>query len=124
MGISEDCLYLNIFKPTTVVTPLPVLVFYHGGGSLYGGSGQGVPHLYNGTNLINAAPSGSKVIVVTVNYRLGVFGCLYLQSLVDEDINKQYNTGGVQNSIDVQQSLKWIQNNIGVCVCVYVLFVC
>ena len=73
--MSEDCLYLNVFTPE-LPSPqnpnpkLPVVVFMHGGQYL-GGSG-GVP-LYDGADLAR----NQKVVVVTTNYRLGVFGALY-----------------------------------------------
>lgn len=68
---SEDCLYLNIYTPNLEPTAqLPVIVFFHGGDYI-GGSG-GVP-LYDGSDLSR----NQNVVVVTINYRLGVLGALY-----------------------------------------------
>lgn len=66
---SEDCLYLNIWRPQTTDdgTKLPVIVFIHGGSNVVGAS---YDPIYLGGNLANNA----NVIVVTVAYRLGVMG--------------------------------------------------
>lgn len=93
--VSEDCLYLNIYTPNIEPTAnLPVVVFFHGGNYI-GGSG-GVP-LYDGSDLAR----NQNVVVVTTNYRLGVFGALY--------------TGTVKSNFhvtDQRQSLIFIQKVI------------
>jgi para-nitrobenzyl esterase len=63
---SEDCLYLNIWKPTNATGRLPVLVWIYGGGWVNGGSS---PATYSGANL---AKEG--ILVANFNYRIGHFG--------------------------------------------------
>src|SRR5690606_31616863 len=66
-GISEDCLYLNVWSPSTKGTDaLPVLVYFYGGGFV---AGDGSEPRYDGASM---AKKG--IVVVTVNYRLGLFG--------------------------------------------------
>jgi para-nitrobenzyl esterase len=65
-GLSEDCLYLNIWSPAgTDKKALPVLVYFYGGGFL---AGDGSEPRYDGASM---AKKG--IVVVTVNYRLGLF---------------------------------------------------
>jgi len=96
---SEDCLTLNIWTNSDKKN-LPVMVFIHGGGFINGGSGD---PLYNGANL---AASGD-VVVVTINYRLNIFGFMNFAS-VDSDFE---GTGylGLQDQI---AALTWIKENI------------
>jgi carboxylesterase type B len=92
---SEDCLYLNVYTPNLESTAnLPVLIFIHGGNYI-GGSG-GVP-LYDGGDLART----QNIVVVTINYRLGVFGALY--------------TGTVKGNFhltDQRESMKFVQKVI------------
>ncbi|VIO89633.1 Carboxylesterase family protein [Brugia malayi] len=64
--ISEDCLYLNIFTPSTSLVSRPVIVFFHGGNFQTGSSNEWPGHVL----------SSRGIVVVTVNYRLGAFGFL------------------------------------------------
>ncbi len=64
---NEDCLFLNIYTPKQITRKLEVMIWVHGG-SFKTGSGQ----MYNGSNLA----SSQDLIVVTINYRLGIFGFL------------------------------------------------
>lgn len=64
---SEDCLYLNIWRPSTTDTNLPVIVFFHGGSNV---SGYTADPMYDGANLARTA----NAVVVTPNFRLGIFG--------------------------------------------------
>ena len=64
--LSEDCLYLNVFSPDTNSGPSPVMVYIHGGGYLFGSS------VYRPGDML--ALQG--VVVVTIQYRLGVLGFL------------------------------------------------
>ncbi|HSW03509.1 carboxylesterase/lipase family protein [Aquabacterium sp.] len=64
---SEDCLYLNIWRPASDETRLPVIVFIHGGSNV---SGYTADPVYDGAKLAKTA----NAVVVTVNYRLGIFG--------------------------------------------------
>jgi para-nitrobenzyl esterase len=90
---SEDCLFLNIWVPKTNNSSLPVRVWFHGGGYTAGFSDD-----YDGENLAHLSQS----IIVTINYRLGLFGFFPLANLTP------YNLGW----IDQQLALQWVQENI------------
>lgn len=101
-AISEDCLTLNIWAPAAKSgRKLPVMVWIHGG-SLLNGSGS-LPH-YAGDHL-----AARGVIVVTINYRLGVLGFL-----AHPDLNRESGHGGSGNYglLDQIAALKWINRNI------------
>ncbi len=99
---SEDCLGLNIWTPAKQQSDkLPVLVYIHGG-AFKGGSGSVA--LYNGENL---AKKG--IVVVTINYRLGIFGFFTHPELSQESLQ---NTSGNYGLLDQIAALKWIQKNI------------
>jgi len=96
---NEDCLSLNIYTPTLKKQPrLPVLVWVHGG-SMTGGSGSG----QNG----HAFADKDSVVTITINYRLGVFGFLYLA-----DVDPKYRSSGNNGLQDLMLSLRWIKENI------------
>ncbi|SDF73202.1 carboxylesterase/lipase family protein [Terriglobus roseus] len=95
---NEDCLYLNIFTPTKIEGPLPVFVWIHGGG-FTGGS----PVDVDGTVFAR-----DGVIMVTVAYRLGVFGFLDWSPLLGADYADSANNG----LRDLVMSLRWIHENI------------
>jgi para-nitrobenzyl esterase len=95
---NEDCLYLNVFAPPVRFQKLPVLMFIHGGGSF---DGEGSD--YDGSKL---ALQG-QMVVVTMNYRLNLFGFLAVPSL-DNEGHLFANYGW----LDQQMVLKWIQRNI------------
>ena len=109
----EQCLYLNIYKPlvTSNNSPLPVLVWIHGGGHKRGCASERIPILFNGTNIINNAPPDQPVIIVTINYRLGVLADMFLEELIEED--PQWPTAGNYMYLDMLSALRWIQKNIG-----------
>ena len=71
---SEDCLYLNIWRPASAETNLPVIVFIHGGSNV---SGYTADPVFDGATLAKTA----NAVVVTANYRVGIFGWLYLPQL-------------------------------------------
>lgn len=97
---SEDCLFLNVWTGATLSTEKrPVMVFLPGGGFQFGGSAQPT---YDGSHL---AKNG--VVVVTLNYRFGVFGFLGLIGLDAEGTSS--GNYGLQDQI---AALKWIQQNI------------
>ena len=73
---SEDCLYLNVWRPATGEANLPVIVFIHGGSDV---SGYTADPVYDGAALAKAA----NAVVVTANYRVGIFGWLNLPQLKD-----------------------------------------
>ncbi len=100
--ISEDCLYLNIWTPAgTPEDKLPVLVFIHGGGF---SEGSGSVAVYDGEEL---AKKG--IIVITVNYRLGLMGFFTHPELTAESPN---NASGNWGLLDQVAALKWVQHNI------------
>ena len=99
---SEDCLSLNVWTPKkTSIAKLPVMVWIHGGGYLQG-SGN-IPRLNN--------PEFVKqdVVLVTVNYRLNVFGFFAHPSLLQKSDNEMVGNYGL---LDVIAALEWIQMNI------------
>ena len=101
---SEDCLYLNVWTPTEQAEqPRPVMVWIHGGGFTVG---QGSYTNSDGRRL--AARAG--VVVVTVNYRLGVFGFLPHRLLSAED--PAYPASGNYGIQDQTAALRWVRDNI------------
>lgn len=106
MGInaptSEDCLYLNVWAPAERGDePLPVMVWIHGGGYVFGAGSQG---LYDGTALARRG-----VVLVTINYRLGPLGFLAHPALSKES---RYNASGNYGLMDQIAALRWVQRNI------------
>ena len=99
--VSEDSLYLNIWKPAGDVSGCPVLVYVHGG-SLQ--TGQPWYHDYSGEGLAREG-----VIVVNMGYRLGVFGFFADAELAEESPNK---TTGNYGLLDQIRALQWVQDNI------------
>lgn len=97
---SEDCLYLNIWTPNSDDKKRPVLVWIHGGAYV---TGSGSQSLYDGKNI---ATKGDMV-VITLNYRLGALGYLYLNDLLP-DLDVSPNNG----LLDQIEALKWIKENI------------
>ncbi|XP_036410356.1 neuroligin-1-like isoform X1 [Megalops cyprinoides] len=96
---SEDCLYLNIYVPTEddireSGSPKPVMVFIHGGSYM-----EGTGNMFDGSILA----SYGNVIVITVNYRLGVLGFL---STGDQAAKGNYGL------LDLIQALRWTSENI------------
>ncbi len=98
---SEDCLYLNVWSSMPSDKALPVMVWIHGG-ALTRGSGSGAT--YDGTEL---AKKG--VVLVTINYRLGVFGYMAHPELSAEAAS---GTSGNYGTSDQIQALRWVKNNI------------
>jgi para-nitrobenzyl esterase len=101
-GTSEDCLYLNVWKPiNTGKKPLPVLVYYYGGGFV---AGDGSEPRYDGASM---AEQG--IVAVTVNYRLGVFGLL-----AHTELSKESGKGSSGNYglMDQALALQWVYDNI------------
>jgi len=101
-GMSEDCLYLNVWRPNKA-GKFPVMVWIHGGG--YTGGAASTP-MYWGDRL---AEQGD-VVVVTTNYRLNIFGFFADPELRKEDPNR--STGGYA-TLDQVAALKWVNDNIG-----------
>ncbi len=101
-GVSEDCLYLNVWTPAKMDTKnLPVLVYFYGGGNVAGDASE--PR-YDGESM---AKEG--IVVVTTNYRLNVFGFLAHPELSDE---ASYKASGNYGLLDQNAALKWVNKNI------------
>lgn len=101
-GVSEDCLYLNVWTPAKRNTKnLPVLVYFYGGGF---SAGDGSEPRYDGE-----AMAKKGIVVVTCNYRLGVFGLLAHPELSNETA---YKSSGNYGLLDQLEALKWVQKNI------------
>ncbi len=96
---SEDCLTLNIFTRGAAKN-LPVMVYIPGGGFVNGGSGDPV---YNGTNFAAA----HDVVIVTLNYRLNVFGFMNFA-----DIDSDFADTGYLGLKDQIAALEWVKENI------------
>ena len=94
---NEDCLYLNVFTANTNAKR-PVLVWIHGGGYFDGASND-----YDPTKLVTRG----KLVVVTLNYRLNLFGFLAHPALDAEG-----HPGGNYGIMDMQAALKWVKQNI------------
>lgn len=102
-GLSEDCLTLNVIRPsgTSLNASLPVLFWIHGGGNMNGQS-----EFYNGTALVqHSITAGNPVVYVSINYRLGGFG--FLRSVEAKE-------AGVLNLglKDQYLALQWAAENI------------
>ncbi len=101
-GLSEDCLYLNIWTPAkNFHEKLPVLVYFYGGGMM---AGDGSEPRYDGESM-----SRKGIVAVTVNYRLTVFGFLSHPELTEES---PHHSSGNYGMLDQAAALKWVQNNI------------
>ncbi len=98
--VSEDSLYLNIWRPVSTKKDLPILVFIHGG-SLTSGSSSFED--YNGEEM---AKTG--VIMITITYRLGIFGYFAHEDLIKESKN---NTTGNYGLLDQIKALEWVNKN-------------
>ncbi len=100
---SEDCLYLNIWAPEGK-GPFPVFVWIHGGGFI---SGHGFEPIYDGS-----AFAREDIVVVTVEYRLGVFGFLDCGPLLNANGSPSYD-GSANNALrDLIAALEWLHANI------------
>ena len=95
---TEDCLYLDIRVPQSQNKNLPVMFWIHGGGNT-----SGTKDFYDFSRLV----AKKEVIVVSINYRLGIFG-FFTHSAIQ--------TAGVEPSnfgiLDIIEALKWVQKNI------------
>lgn len=99
---SEDCLYLNVWTPAERVDEgLPVLIYYNGGGLM---CGSGSEPRYDG-----AAMSREGIVVVTANYREGVFGFFAHHELTAES---DYQGSGNYGFLDQVAALQWVKDNI------------
>jgi len=99
---SEDCLYVNVWTPAKAAGDrLPVMVWTYGGGFTGGSGAEG---RYDGE-----AMAKKGVVVVTYNYRLGLFGFLAHPELTKES---GHNASGNYGMMDLAAALRWVQKNI------------
>ena len=98
---SEDCLYLNVFRPQTAEQNLPVYFWIHGGGNIVGGaSGRFVQDL----------AAKASIVLVETQYRLGVFGCFTHPAL--RTARRSAETSGNFGTLDQIKALRWVRDNI------------
>ena len=106
-GMSEDCLYLNVWTPAksgkakSSKDRLPVLVYFYGGGFV---AGDGSEARYQGESMARKG-----IVALTVNYRLGVFGFLAHPELTKESPR---GASGNYGLLDQNAALRWVQKNI------------
>ncbi|UFH54643.1 carboxylesterase/lipase family protein [Spirosoma sp. KNUC1025] len=101
-GMSEDCLYLNVWTPAKSANEkLPVLVYFYGGGFVAGDGSEG---RYDGESM---AKKG--IVAITVNYRLNVFGFMAHPELTKES---PHHASGNYGYLDQSAALRWVQQNI------------
>jgi para-nitrobenzyl esterase len=109
---SEDCLYLNIWRPQTAETNLPVYFWIHGGGNSAGAAwslnGSTVTLDYSGANLA----STSNFVFVSVNYRLGPLGWFTHPALREDAPGSEKDDSGNYGTLDLIKALTWVQDNI------------
>lgn len=99
---SEDCLFLNVWRPASATTGLPVIVFVHGGSNI---TGYTADPIYDGAALARTA----NAVVVTLNYRLGVLGFMNLPQL-KAGLDSAEDSGNFA-LLDIVQGLKFVQQN-------------
>ena len=99
---SEDCLGLNVWTPSRSSSDkLPVMIWIHGGGFFFGSSAQTV---FDGEAL-----AAQGVVVVSINYRLGIFGFLAHPALSKES---PQGVSGNYSLLDMIAALRWVNRNI------------
>ena len=98
----EDCLSLNVWVRGHARKNLPVMVYIHGGAYFSGGSAD---PLYNGSNFAAA----KDVVIVSINYRLNLFGSLLLDCLPG---GEDYKDAGYLAILDQIRALEWVHENI------------
>jgi para-nitrobenzyl esterase len=96
---TEDCLYLNVYAPASLLGGRPVMVYIHGGAFQTGESDD-----YGPRKLVDQG-----VVVVTINYRLGSLGFLANPTLTAESPE---GTSGNYGIMDQQAALRWVRRNI------------
>ncbi len=103
----EDCLYLNVWTPNPSGSKLPVMVWIHGGGNVGGSASDPVPFTDGGYFYSGASLAGNGVVIVSLNYRLGIFGFFSHPALLAEG-----SKAGNQGLWDQRFALQWVQTNI------------
>src|SRR3954469_14309178 len=100
-GMSEDCLYLNVWTPAKSSSEkLPVLVYFFGGGFV---AGDGSEPRYDGESM-----ASKGIVALTVNYRLGVFGFMAHPELTKES---PHHASGNYALLDQAAALRWVRRN-------------
>jgi para-nitrobenzyl esterase len=109
---NEDCLYLNVWTPEPApAAPLPVMVWFHGGGNEFGSTGDVIPLGLGGLIFDGQLLTERRdVVVVTTNYRLGKFGFFAHPALASEDPDAPF--AGNQGLLDQRAALAWVESNI------------
>ncbi|MFW9871211.1 MAG: carboxylesterase family protein, partial [Candidatus Thorarchaeota archaeon] len=100
---SEDCLYLNVWRPKSPETDLPVYLYIHGGGNSIGSSDT---KSYYG----NAVAEKSNMVYVSVNFRLGAMGW-FLHPAVTNNGSSEDQSGNY-GTLDLVKALEWVRDNI------------
>ncbi|HTJ23610.1 MAG TPA: carboxylesterase family protein [Gemmatimonadaceae bacterium] len=102
-GVSEDCLYLNVWAPASARarSALPVLVYFFGGGFV---AGDGSEFRYDGESMASRG-----IVVVTTSYRLGIFGFFAHPELTGES---PQHASGNYGLMDQAAALRWVRANI------------
>ena len=113
---SEDCLFLNVWAPQSIVEKkqaelLPVMLWIHGGGN-----SVGTANTYDFARVLSGR---QDVIVVTINYRLGLMGWFNHAALANNGVGNssefsELDQSGNFGTLDIIQSLKWVNKNIAV----------
>jgi para-nitrobenzyl esterase len=105
---SEDCLYLNVWTPRwpAAQAKMPVMVWMHGGGNVTGSAigGGGIEPPFTGPALTRHG-----VVLVTINYRLGIFGFIGHPELSAESV---HHASGEYGLLDQVAALQWVHDNI------------
>jgi para-nitrobenzyl esterase len=99
---SEDCLYLNVWRPNSTADNLPVFYWIHGGSNIKGSTRE---PLYDGAYLA----SKGNMVVVSVQYRLGMLGFLNHSALKTGNAK---DDSGNYATLDLIRGLDWVQTNI------------
>jgi para-nitrobenzyl esterase len=100
-GGSEDCLSLNVWVPAKAQGKLPVMVWIYGGGFVAGGTSEPRQH--------GEVLAQQGVIVVSMNYRLGIFGFFVHPELAKES---EHHAAGNYGLLDQTAALRWVHENI------------
>jgi para-nitrobenzyl esterase len=104
-GQSEDCLYLNVWTPKAEASAkLPVMVWIYGGGFQAGATSEGRQD--------GEALAHKGVVVVSMNYRLGIFGFFAHPELTKES---PHHASGNYGLLDQTAALQWVRKNIAAC---------
>ncbi len=102
---SEDCLYLNVWRPRSDETGLPVYFWIHGGGNTIQ---QPTLKITHGANIAVR----SNVVFVSINYRLGEFGWFSHPALRSGRPGDEFDDSGNYGILDIIKALEWVRDNI------------